>query len=40
MCNFSRIVLFYHGANFVQKFGLDSRGWQSEKTEEIFEIGG
>ena len=31
---------FYHGENFVQKFGLDSHWNQSEKTQEIFEIGG
>ena len=31
---------FYYGEIFVQKFGLDSRWKESEKTEEIFEIGG
>ena len=31
---------FYHGEIFVQKFGLDSRRNQSEKTEEFFKIGG
>ena len=31
---------FYHGENFVQKFGLDSLVSECEKTEEIFEIGG
>jgi hypothetical protein len=32
MCNLLRIVLFYHGANFVQKFGLDRQGDQTPLT--------